>query len=122
MDIRSEAPSKLLAEFLGMNTPYIPGEGHVDTLRTIHPPCFTHITVSTSSPEIYCYFLSPYRDRSISTRSGRYAQPPQCSVHLADHPFVQSMIPHKVYTPPPSYEGTRRCESGPSGSQSPGLR
>ncbi|KAH9977465.1 hypothetical protein BJV74DRAFT_860853 [Russula compacta] len=91
IDIRSESAIKLLAEFLDMDTPYVPGERHVNAEHFAH--------------EIYCYLRSPYRDLSVYDSVVQY-----------DAPLG---IP-----PPPSYERTRRWESGqsPSRSQSPNLR
>ncbi|KAH9056293.1 hypothetical protein EDB87DRAFT_1566736 [Lactarius vividus] len=51
IDIRSESAIKLLAEFLDMDTSYIPGERHVNAEHFAH--------------EIYCYLRSPYRDLSV---------------------------------------------------------
>ncbi len=50
IDIRSESAIKLLAEFLDMDTSYIPGERHVNAEHFAHGPStlFHHITVSTS--------------------------------------------------------------------------
>lgn len=38
IDIRSESAVKLLAEFLDMDTPYIPGERHVNAEHFAHGP------------------------------------------------------------------------------------
>ncbi|KAI9449351.1 hypothetical protein BJY52DRAFT_1126851 [Lactarius psammicola] len=51
IDIRSESAVKLLSEFLDMDTPYIPGERHINAEHFAH--------------EIYCYLRSPYRDLSV---------------------------------------------------------
>ncbi|KAF8265872.1 hypothetical protein EI94DRAFT_1587436 [Lactarius quietus] len=51
IDIRSESAIKLLAEFLDMDAPYIPGERHVNAEHFAH--------------EIYCYLRSPYRNSCI---------------------------------------------------------
>ncbi|KAH9974896.1 hypothetical protein BGW80DRAFT_1108643, partial [Lactifluus volemus] len=51
IDIRSENAVKLLAEFLDMDVPYVPGERHVNAEHFAH--------------EIYCYLRSPYRDLNV---------------------------------------------------------
>ncbi|KAI0298217.1 hypothetical protein BC826DRAFT_1090733 [Russula brevipes] len=51
IDIRSESAIKLLAEFLDMDAPYVPGERHVNAEHFAH--------------EIYCYLRSPYRDLGV---------------------------------------------------------
>jgi hypothetical protein len=38
IDIRSESAIKLLAEFLDMDTPYVPGERHVNAEHFAHGP------------------------------------------------------------------------------------
>ena len=55
IDIRSESAVKLLAEFLDMDAPYVPGERHVNAEHFAHGPStpFSRITVTTS-PSILC--------------------------------------------------------------------
>jgi hypothetical protein len=50
IDIRSESAIKLLAEFLDMDAPYVPGERHVNAEHFAHGPFtpFSHTMVSTS--------------------------------------------------------------------------
>ncbi|KAG6828042.1 hypothetical protein H0H92_009542 [Tricholoma furcatifolium] len=48
IDIRSESAVKLLAEFLDMDTPYVPG------MRSTNAEHFAH--------EVYSFVRSPYRD------------------------------------------------------------
>lgn len=72
IDIRSESAIKLLAEFLDMDAPYVPGERHVNAEHFAHGPStpFSFRTLQSrshplSSAEIYCYLRSPYRDLSV---------------------------------------------------------
>ncbi|KAI0067479.1 hypothetical protein BV25DRAFT_1867909 [Artomyces pyxidatus] len=51
IDIRSESAIKLLAEFLDMDAPYVPGGRHVNAEHFAH--------------EIYSYLRSPYRDLAV---------------------------------------------------------
>lgn len=62
IDIRSESAIKLLAEFLDMDTSYIPGERHVNAEHFAH--------------EVYCYLRSPYRDLSVYDSVVQYDPPP----------------------------------------------
>ncbi|KAI0247257.1 hypothetical protein BJV78DRAFT_1397670 [Lactifluus subvellereus] len=62
IDIRSESAVKLLAEFLDMDTPYVPGERHVNAEHFAH--------------EIYCYLRSPYRDLNVYDSVVQYDTPP----------------------------------------------
>jgi hypothetical protein len=71
IDIRSESAVKLLAEFLDMDTPYVPGERHINAEHFAHglfhvgtARSFVSIS-STDLLEIYCYLRSPYRDLNI---------------------------------------------------------
>ncbi|KAI0300706.1 hypothetical protein B0F90DRAFT_1722579 [Multifurca ochricompacta] len=62
IDIRSESAIKLLAEFLDMDTPYVPGERHVNAEHFAH--------------EIYCYLRSPYKALSVYDSVVQYDTPP----------------------------------------------
>ena len=73
IDIRSENAVKLLAEFLDMDVPYVPGERHVNAEHFAHgqfhflylPWPFVSVSSLCTFLEIYCYLRSPYRDLNV---------------------------------------------------------
>ena len=125
IDIRSESAIKLLAEFLDMDAPYIPGERHVNAEHFAHgSSALFHphhgLNLTAYFIQRYTVIYAPLIEISVyTTRSCRYARLPQRSVHIADHPKYDT--PEGIH-PPPSYERTRRWEPGPSRSRSPGPR
>lgn len=131
IDIRSESAIKLLAEFLDMDTPYVPGERHVNAEHFAHgsfipdPPSLAFLYSSVGVVEIYCYLRSPYRDLSVYDSVVQVRQPPAVLCTWADCRLDSKYDAPPGIPPPPSYERTRRWEppgQSPSRSQSPNLR
>jgi len=109
IDIRSENAVKLLAEFLDMDTQYVPGERHVNAEHFAHGPSefwalvppfafwcsfvalFYFIFISI---EIYCYLRSPYKDLGVydSVVQVRTHRNAMTCVHMADFRFAQKSM------------------------------
>jgi hypothetical protein len=107
IDIRSENAVKLLAEFLDMDVPYVPGERHVNAEHFAHGQfhfctspglCrFGFIPLYLSRNILLSTFSIQRSQRIRLCRTGtaaRLSQPPCTWINRC---LIQSMNPHRVY-------------------------